>query len=255
MKLGFSFFLVQIIIIISSTVLIAQQRYYSKIVRDTIHINFDNIYHLSNPTIIPYTETVQLDRKLLNRSDYSISYENAELKLTNKIQYSIFDTLVVTYQAITLDLKKEYEKRKIVYKFDEKSRDTLGTVKMESEPFSSEAIFGKGMEKSGTLVRGFTLGTNQDLTLQSGLRLQLSGKLADNIEVVAALTDENTPIQPEGNTAQLQELDKVFIQIRHPNAVATFGDFDLNEKYGEFGNVNRKLEGLLGEFNYDNQKG
>jgi len=255
LKLGFKLFLVQVIIIISSTVTIAQERYYSKIVRDTVHINFDNLYHLSNPAVIPFTETVQLNRRLLNKNEYSISYEKAELKLSNKIPYSIFDTLIVTYQAINLNIKKEYEKRSIVYKFDEKSRDTLGTVKMESEPFSSEAIFGKGIEKSGTLVRGFTVGTNQDLTLQSGLRLQLSGKLADNIEVVAALTDENTPIQPEGNTAQLQELDKVFIQIRHPNAIATFGDFDLNEKYGEFGNVNRKLEGLLGEFNYDNQKG
>ncbi len=255
MKLGISLFSILVLLCISFTEAFAQQKYYSKIVRDTININFENVYRLSNPAVIPFTETVQLNRKLLKKNDYIISYKNAELKLSNKIRYSIFDTLIVTYQAINLNLKKEYENRSLVYKFDKLSRDTLREVQQESEPFSSEAIFGKGMEKSGTLVRGFTVGTNQDLTLQSGLRLQLSGKLSKDIEVVAALTDNNTPIQPEGNTAQLQQLDNVFIQVKHPNASATFGDFELQKKYGEFGNVDRKLQGLVGEFNYDNQKG
>ena len=84
------------------------------------------------------------------------------------------------------------------------------------------------MQKSGTLIRGFTVGTNKDFSLNSGLRLQLSGRLSDEIEVVAALTDENTPIQPEGNTERLEELDKVFIQVKHPNAIGTFGDYELH---------------------------
>ena len=87
------------------------------------------------------------------------------------------------------------------------------------------------------------------------MRLQLSGKLSNDIEIVAALTDENTPIQPEGNTATLDELDKVFIQVKHPNVTGTFGDYQLQEKTGEFGAIDRKLQGLMGEFNYEGQKG
>ncbi|MBK7868733.1 MAG: hypothetical protein IPJ75_18020 [Ignavibacteriales bacterium] len=102
------------------------------------------------------------------------------------------------------------------------------------------------MQKSGTLVRGFSFGTNKDLSLQSGLKLQLNGKLTDNIELVAALSDENTPIQPEGNTERLDEIDKVFIQITHPNAKAVFGDYDLFSNRGEFGKLNRKLQGFMG---------
>lgn len=97
------------------------------------------------------------------------------------------------------------------------------------------------------MVRGFTFGTNKDLSLQSGLKLQLSGKLSDDIEIVAALSDESTPIQPEGNTERLDEIDKVFIQITHPNAKAVFGDYDLNSYRGEFGKLSRKLQGLYGE--------
>ena len=70
-----------------------------------------------------------------------------------------------------------------------------------------------------------------------------------------ALTDENTPIQPEGNTERLDELDKVFIQIKHKNASGTFGDYELNRKQGEFGYISRKLQGLMGEFNFENENG
>ena len=124
----------------------------------------------------------------------------------------------------------------------------------EGGGFTAEEIFGSRIEKSGTLVRGFTVGTTKDFTLNSGLRLQLSGKLSDEIEVVAALTDENTPIQPEGNTERLDELDKVFIQIKHPNATGTFGDYQLIRKQGEFGVMDRKLQGLMGEFNYEGNR-
>ncbi|MBT8382121.1 MAG: hypothetical protein KJO59_07170, partial [Ignavibacteria bacterium] len=118
-----------------------------------------------------------------------------------------------------------------------------------------EAIFGPGIQKSGTLIRGFTVGTTKDFSLSSGLRLQLSGKLTEDIEVVAALTDQNTPIQPEGNTERLEEIDKVFIQIKHPNATGVFGDYILNNRNGEFGVINRKLQGLMGTVNFDPHEG
>ncbi len=232
----------------------AQQKFYSVLVTDTIHVNFSNNYKISRLTIIPHTETIRLNRRLLNRKQYKISYSTGIFHLSDSLKYSIFDTLFVTYAAIRLSLKNEYEKRKLTYLFNQKMGDTLRVAKEEENPFSSEAIFGSNIQKSGTLVRGFTVGTTRDFTLNSGLRLQLSGKLSKDIQVVAALTDQNTPIQPEGNTATLQELDKVFIQVKTPFVVGTFGDYELQEQYGEFGGIDRKLQGLLGEFNYKSQK-
>lgn len=232
-------------------VLLAQPDYYSKIVSDTIPINFTNSYSISHISIIPFTETIILRDSLLTKSDYKFSYESGSFTLSDSLPYSIFDTLFVTYLTFKIPLQKEYKHRSLVIKYDEKSGDTVKVAEAESSLFTTESIFGRNIEKSGTLVRGFTIGTNKDFTLNSGLRLQLSGKLSDDIEVVAALTDENTPIQPEGNTERLEELDKVFIQIRHPNAAGTFGDYELQRRVGEFGYINRKLQGLLGEFDYD----
>ncbi|QQS34559.1 MAG: hypothetical protein IPM56_09765 [Ignavibacteriales bacterium] len=188
---------------------------------------------------------------VLPRSSYSISYSTSTFSLSDTLAYSVFDTIIVTYQTLRLSLQKEYKKRILVIRDDETSGDTIRVATTESSFLSSDAIFGSNIEKSGTLVRGFTVGTTKDFSLNSGLRLQLSGKLSDEIEVVAAVTDENTPIQPEGNTERLEELDKVFIQLKHKNAVGTFGDYQLQKRYGEFGLIDRKLQGLMGEFNYE----
>ena len=42
--------------------------------------------------------------------------------------------------------------------------------------------------------------------------LRLSGKIGNGIEITAALTDNNIPLQPDGTTQQIQDFDKVFIQ-------------------------------------------
>ncbi|GAB4299585.1 MAG: hypothetical protein Kow0098_26240 [Ignavibacteriaceae bacterium] len=234
--------------------LFAQEDYYTAEVQDTIPINFDNKYSISSVNIIPFSEKIILRGKELSRSDYNISYASGIFSLSDSLAYSIFDTLFVSYQTIRLSLQKEYKHRSLLVKYDENVGDTIKVVQYEGE-FSSEEIFGRGIQKSGTIIRGFTVGTNKDFSLNSGLRLQISGNLSDDIEIVAALTDENTPIQPEGNTERLEELDKVYIQIRHPNAIGNFGDYDLNKRYGEFGIVNRKLQGLMGEFFYSGQTG
>ena len=81
-------------------------------------------------------------------------------------------------------------------------------------------------------------------TLNSGLNLELSGQLSENLEVVAALTDEATPIQPEGNTQTLDEVDKVFVRFKSPYVQGTVGDFNLTYDQSQFGKLSRKLQGI-----------
>ena len=92
------------------------------------------------------------------------------------------------------------------------------------------------------------------MSLNSGFRLQFSGKLSSDVEILAALTDENTPIQPEGNTQTIQELDNVYVQIKSANYEATLGDFYLDMADGEFGKLSRKLEGAKGTANFSSNE-
>jgi len=243
------FLVIIFFVLFASAVQYAQNQYNTVFVTDSIPINFNNSYNISGVSIIPFSEKIVLrDSLLIRLKDYNFNYSTATFSLSDSLPYSIFDTLYISYQTVKLALHKEYKRRSLVIRYDEKLGDTVRVAETEGGSFSPDAIFGPGIEKSGTLIRGFTVGTTKDFSLQSGLRLQLSGKLSDDIEIVAALTDENTPIQPEGNTERLEELDKVFIQIKHPNAVGTFGDYQLTRRVGEFGVINRKLQGLMGEF-------
>ena len=233
----------------------AQNNYKYETNVDTLLINYENLYKVSGLTVIPTSETIYLNKKILNKNEYSFSYSKGTFSLTDSLSYSNYDTLIVIYKSFRLALNKEYKKRTLVRKIDNTKTDSVSYLVKESSPLTEESIFGRNIERSGTIVRGFTFGTTKDFSLNSGLRLQLSGRLSDDIEVVAALTDENTPIQPEGNTARLEELDKVFIQLKHPNAKGTFGDYFVKRRTGEFGVIDRKLQGLKGEFNYKSSAG
>jgi len=155
-------------------------------------------------------------------------------------------TAEISYRALPFEFADTYRLRTLTRRVDTTGGDSIA-VATPSQPLSIESIFGSELEKSGYIGRGFTVGSNRDLNINSGFRLQLAGELAEGITVTGALTDENTPIQPEGNTRTLQELDRVFIRIAGDDMSATLGDFNLTYSDTEFGRYNRKLSGILGE--------
>jgi len=229
----------------------------------------DTAYQLPHQFLITGSETVLLDsvRKLQRDVDYQMNYRFGIVKLSlllleqifsetltrpdtaGSIQHCARHSMLINYQYLPIQLKDKYYHREVVIRKDTATGQSV-QVSVPAKPLTLENIFGSNLQRSGSIVRGFTLGSNRDLSLNSGFRLQFSGKIASDVEVIAALTDENTPLQPEGNTQTLQEIDKVFVEIRSTNLGATLGDFNLDFRESEFGRFGRKLQGARGAADY-----
>jgi hypothetical protein len=204
---------------------------------------------LSHDFIVPGTLRLQLDSAyiLQPQLDYTIDHRFGILSLTPFFRRLLVDTtrshrLSVEYNFRPINLQREYSRRQLVTLTD--STGAKRQVAQERGGLTAASIFGKDFQRSGSVVRGFTIGSNRDLSLQSGFRLQFSGKITDDVEVLGALTDEQTPIQPEGNTQTLREVDNIFIEFRSPHVGSTVGKFTASNSTSEFTSFSRKLQGV-----------
>lgn len=114
-------------------------------------------------------------------------------------------------------------------------------------------LFSNGLNVNGNIARGLGFGNNQDVVLNSNLNLQLGGKLGNGFSILAAISDENNPIQPEGNTQQIQDFDKVYITLMKDSNSLTVGDVlmkNVNENY--FLKFYKKSRGLQLDYKYSN---
>ncbi len=110
------------------------------------------------------------------------------------------------------------------------------------------------IRQSGSITRGFTLGTNQDPYLNSALDLQLSGYLTEELQLQATLTDQNLPFQADGATQTLNEFDRVHIALRSPFAQIEMGDVDLSLANGTFGVLKRRVQGASANWLAGNER-
>ncbi|WP_372644190.1 hypothetical protein [Ancylomarina sp.] len=104
--------------------------------------------------------------------------------------------------------------------------------------------FSSQLNKQGSYTRGLSLGNNQNVVSNSNLNLQLSGKLSENVNILAAITDDNIPIQPDGNTQQIQDFDRIFIKLFNEKHELTLGDYQIeNSNKSHFLRFRKKVQG------------
>ncbi len=96
----------------------------------------------------------------------------------------------------------------------------------------------------GAKTFGVSVGSDRDLKLEQSLRLRVDGSVSRDVEVRAYLSDQNTPLVPEGDTEELRSIDEILVEIEAPHASASMGDVRLDLSSGSLVTMRREIQGV-----------
>lgn len=210
-----------------------------------------NAMSLDTLSIIPHSLNIRhyATNTLLDTSMYHIDVSTGKIKFKNGLQ---LDSILVSYRTFPINIFQitQHKNPVLIRKGDSLFYDRF-YFQPKQEQTASFLDFG-GLNYSGNFARGIQFGSNQDLTLNSVLDLRLSGKIGNGIEITASLTDNNIPLQPDGTTQQLQDFDKVYIQLKKAPHSIIAGDYNLKSYDNYFMKFAKQLQGInyVGDFKF-----
>lgn len=161
---------------------------------------------------------------------------------TVDLRLSTVDSIKVSYRTFPILFTQEYRRRDRGV-IEQTFGGLYNPFAYDERDKGQQFFKTEGLQSNGNISRGVSFGNNQDAVVSSSFNLQLSGKLSDDVEILAAITDNNIPVQPEGNTQQIQDFDKVFIQLSRNKSKLIAGDFELRRPDSYFMNYFKKAQG------------
>ena len=211
------------------------------ITRDTIHLENTSI-NSSNFKLL------DANKQSVDTTFYHINFGKGTLILTENFSSSS-DSLTVYYLKLPELLTKEYriyDESKVVS--NEAAAGSL--YKLEGESSTKKNIPFEGLNTSGSITRGVTVGNNQNSVLNSNLDLQITGKLSEKVSLRASLQDNNIPLQDGGYSQKLDQFDNVFMELFSEKWNIRAGDVFLENQKTQFLNFNKKAQGIAASFDF-----
>jgi len=222
----------------------------------SMHSNGQSPSNLIKQNLLPGFKSIYLDSLYtidknsirwmdLRGASVKINYEFNSRTGLLLLDSSTKDTLILSFRKMPSFLFKPFVKRpmsliepvlpKDPFAFDSK-RDGLNLPEDNN------------LKTDGNISRGISAGNNQDLVVNSNLNLRLGGKIAGDVAITGVISDDNNPVQPEGNTQQLQDFDKVFIMLSKDSNNLIVGDFEMKAPGSYFMNYYKKSRGIHADY-------
>jgi len=204
---------------------------------------------LPDSNIFVGSERVYVGGKLLSRSSYFLDCGKGEIFLSDSL---IAGTEIrVEYRFLPFYLRESYCLRlpDPATRSGERRADSLaasrgGTALGKTETSAEgEKSPSSGLRLRGTKTLSLEVGSNRDATLKQSLDMNVTGEISKGLNLIAVLTDRDLPIQPEGRTEALNQLDEIRVELQSQSFKASLGDCNFTLDGASLVNVSRKLEG------------
>ncbi|WP_100614011.1 hypothetical protein [Confluentibacter citreus] len=211
-------------------------------VNDTVVIDSVSI----NPNLFSIKDK---NNVLVDSTFYTINFPKAILILKKPLET---DSITIDYLRFPDFLTKTYKQldENIIV---ENTSNQQKLYKLSQPNEAKNFIPFDGLTTSGSILRGVTVGNNQNSVLRSELDLQISGKLNDKVSLRASIQDANIPLQQSGYSQRLDEFDQVFIELFSDTWSIRAGDIDLQNANSYFANFSKRVQGLFVNTKFGNE--
>lgn len=204
-------------------------------VKDTIVIDSVSI----NPSRFEIRDS---NNTVIDTSSYQVDFEKGIVYLSQELK-DTQDSLIVNYLKYPAFLTKKYSLLdKNIISESTGAMDRLYSLQQSNR--ENTFIPFDGLNTSGSISRGITIGNNQNAVVNSELDLQITGMISEKVGIRASIQDANIPMQEGGYSQNLNEFDQIFIELFSENWTIRAGDIDLINQQSYFAKFQKKIQGI-----------
>ena len=208
--------------------------FFSPVIKqERLNVTEELNFKLQHDRIIINSEKVFQDSFLLEpKIDYKFDYFSGSIEFT-----SFIGIVTVEYYIYPSNLLEK------IYYYQ--VQDYTDSTEVKLPPRRRFRLYDDtSLNISGSKTISISFANNEDFSLDQSLFLQINGKLGENLNIEAQLSDSQSPITPEGDSRELSTLDKVSLRLYGANYELAFGDLEMEFSETQFMNYSPKFEGL-----------
>jgi hypothetical protein len=201
------------------------------------------VVHLAHRLVIAESDSIEVaGRGLMRNVDYRMDYAEGIVYL--KVTPLPGDSVAVAYRHLPGGIQPSYCLRPV-------ARNSIVETEVSDEGRRRAQRPGThDIRASGSKSVSIETGSLSGLHVNQALNLSIGGSLGGDVEIKGVLSDRDAGFTGTGSTSRIKDLDRIFMEVRSPNASARVGDLEIDESPGELLKIRRNMTGFLGSATY-----